>query len=262
VQVRSAGLSDQEENSAALEGTSSRVAVMMVSVMVGIAAVCGLLIVFTYEATLPTIKRKQAEYLQSSIFEVLPAAKSVRKFHVVPGESTSSGTRLALLEGDESGNEIMVYATYDENSKLNGVALAAAGQGYTDTIRILYGFDPNRSAIVGMKVLETKETPGIGDKIELDPAFRANFVALDVSLNDEATGLANEIITVKNGARQNPWEIDGITGATISSKAIGKMLNQSANLRLPVVVRNLETMKETPPGQNVNQTSDVSGGGD
>lgn len=239
-------MSDNEKNAAALEGTDSRVAVRMVGVMVGIAAICGLLIVFTYEATLPTIKKKQAEYLQRSIFEVLPAATSVRKFHVVPGESTSHGERLALLEREESGNEIMVYATYDENSMLNGVALAAAGQGYTDTIRILYGFDPDRQAIVGMKVLETKETPGIGDKIELDPVFRANFLQLDVALNDEVTGLANEIITVKNGAKEHPWQIDGITGATISSKAIGKMLNQSANARLPVVVRNLETLKVEP----------------
>ena len=46
--------------------------------------------------------------------------------------------------------------------------------GYQDVIRILlYGYSPEHQAIVGMRVLESRETPGLGDKIEKDPAFLA-----------------------------------------------------------------------------------------
>jgi len=234
----------ESDNTAAMEGTSPRVAAMMISVLAGIAAFCGLLIVLTFEATLPAIKKNQAEYLRKSIFEVLPDAHHVRKFQRIDSPQ-DSGSVLVPFTGEESGDEIMVYAAYDPMDELAGVALEASGQGYQDIIKVLYGYDPDRQQIVGMKVLESKETPGLGDKIELDPVFRSNFLNLDVELDEAKQGLANEIVTVKSGSKTNAWEVDGITGATISSKAIGRILNESAGKRLPVVLRNLSRLKET-----------------
>jgi electron transport complex protein RnfG len=208
-----------------------------------------LLIVLTFEATLPTIKKNQAEYLRQSIFEVLPNAHTVRKFQRSDApsqglESTrESGPILVPLVGEESGDELMVYATYDPSGELVGVALEASGQGYQDVIKVLYGYQPSSQQIVGMKVLASKETPGLGDKIELDPTFRRNFLQLDAKLDDTGQVLANEIVTVKAGAKKNGWEIDGITGATISSKAIGRILNASAADRLPVIARNLSRLE-------------------
>jgi electron transport complex protein RnfG len=49
--------------------------------------------------------------------------------------------------------------------------------------------------------------------------------------------LLNEIITVKHGTKKHPWEIDAISGATVSSKAIGKMLNNSAKKQFPRIAR-------------------------
>ncbi|HJN51024.1 MAG: FMN-binding protein [Pseudomonadales bacterium] len=240
---------NESQNAIALEGTSPRVAAVMISVLAGIAAFCGLLIVLTFEATLPTIKKNQAEYLRQSIFEVLPNAHTVRKFQRSDApsqglESTrESGPILVPLVGEESGDELMVYATYDPSGELVGVALEASGQGYQDVIKVLYGYQPSSQQIVGMKVLASKETPGLGDKIELDPTFRRNFLQLDAKLDDTGQVLANEIVTVKAGAKKNGWEIDGITGATISSKAIGRILNASAADRLPVIARNLSRLE-------------------
>ncbi len=240
---------NESQNAIALEGTSPRVAAVMISVLAGIAAFCGLLIVLTFEATLPTIKKNQAEYLPQSIFEVLPNAHTVRKFQRSDApsqglESTrESGPILVPLVGEESGDELMVYATYDPSGELVGVALEASGQGYQDVIKVLYGYQPSSQQIVGMKVLASKETPGLGDKIELDPTFRRNFLQLDAKLDDTGQVLANEIVTVKAGAKKNGWEIDGITGATISSKAIGRILNASAADRLPVIARNLSRLE-------------------
>ncbi len=79
------------------------------------------------------------------------------------------------------------------------------------------------------------ETPGLGDKIIKDPAFLANFQALDARLNERGDALANPIRTVKHGARRNPWEIDAISGATISSVAVGRAINASAAELLPAL---------------------------
>ncbi len=49
-------------------------------------------------------------------------------------------------------------------------------------------------------------------------------------------------MTVKEGEKTEPWQIDGITGATITSEAIGNILNDSANTRVPVLERDAATI--------------------
>jgi Na+-translocating ferredoxin:NAD+ oxidoreductase RnfG subunit len=66
-----------------------------------------------------------------------------------------------------------------------------------------------------------RETPGIGDKIITDEAFLKNFEALDVKLAADMKALANAVKVVKHGTKQNAWEIDAISGATVTSKAVG-----------------------------------------
>nr|MBP6700439.1 FMN-binding protein [Halioglobus sp.] len=92
-------------------------------------------------------------------------------------------------------------------------------------------------AVVGMRVLASKETPGLGDKIEKDPNFIANFSALDVSLGTDGQDLAQSIEAVKHGAKTAPYQIDGITGATISSVAIAAILRQSSAQWVPLIYR-------------------------
>jgi electron transport complex protein RnfG len=120
---------------------------------------------------------------------------------------------------------------------LAGVAIEAQGMGYQDIIRLLYGYAPQSQAIVGMEVLASKETPGLGDKIEKDPAFLANFRALDVSIAADGQSLQRPVEAVKSGSKTLPSQIDGITGATISSKAIAAILRQSSAQWVPVVYR-------------------------
>ena len=113
------------------------------------------------------------------------------------------------------------------------IALEAAKMGYQDTIRVLYGVSLERQAVIGMAVLASLETPGLGDKIETDPTFRANFEALDVRLDAAGDAVANPIVFVKSGEKTDPWQVDGITGATISSRAIAEMLAESTAFWMP-----------------------------
>ncbi len=206
----------------------------MLIAMVGIGIICALLIVLTYEGTKPRIAQLRAEALQQAIFKVLPGIETT-KTYVLNNQDE--------FVPDEAGNgagDIRVYAGYDTNGALKGIAIEASGQGYADIIRVLYGYDYNTEAIVGFYVLESKETPGLGDKIEKDPSFLSNFDALDVALNDAGTGLQHEVVTVKSGEKENAWEVDGITGATISSRAIGAIINKSSEELLPTIRDNME----------------------
>ena len=181
--------------------------------LVGVGLLCGVLIVSVFEFTKPIIARNQAEALQAAIFEVLAEARSSQTFRYDEGQGFSP------LEGEPDGSPL-VYAGYDDGGRLVGVAIEGQGMGYQDIIRVLYGYSPEQNAIVGMRVLESKETPGLGDKIITDEAFTANFERLDVSLSGDGSSLANAIVAVKSGQKTNGWEVDGITGATISSVAI------------------------------------------
>jgi electron transport complex protein RnfG len=205
----------------------------MVRAMAGIGILCGLLIVFTYEGTLPRIESLRAKALQEAIFKVIPGSTETRAF---------SYHNNAFLAADES-DENVIYAGYDDEGIFKGVAIVAAGQGYADIIRFIYGYSIDKQEVIGFYVLESKETPGLGDKIEKDPVFLDNFSALDVSLNEEKEAIKNKVSTVKRGAKLTEWEIDGITGATISSRAIGDIMATSTEEWVPIIYNDSSVFK-------------------
>lgn len=203
----------------------------MYRAMVGVGLACGLLIVTVYQATLPVIKRNQAAALERAIFQVLPDAGVSATYRYNDEDDRFE----ALDEPGEGGR--LVYAGYDDAGELVGLAIEAEGMGYADVIRVLYGYSFADDAIIGIRVLASKETPGLGDRIETDETFLENFVRLDASLDTDGAELANPIVLVKPGEKTNPWEIDAITGATISSATIAEMLNESASFWVPIVRR-------------------------
>ncbi len=166
-----------------------------------ISVISGVLLALTYEGTLPRIARNEARALEAAVTRVLPGA--------VRGEPLG-----------DSGAGAGIYAGYGADGHLVGYAIPASARGYADVIQLLYGYSPERRQIVGMTVLRSNETPGLGDKIAKDPAFQGNFVGLDASE-------PGRIATVKSGKKEHPWEIDGISGATVSSKAVGRALKES-----------------------------------
>ena len=204
----------------------------MYRAMVGVGVFCGLLIVTAFQVTQPIIERNKAEALQEAIFHVLPNTSTSRTYRL------DKAGDFKLLEGKAHGEQL-VYAGYDDREELVGLAVEAQGMGYQDVIGLIYGYSFAEEAIIGIQVLESKETPGLGDKIETDAAFLENFEALDVSLRDDLSELANPVVPVKHGAKTHPWEVDGITGATISSVAIAKILNQSAQYWVPRIQSHL-----------------------
>lgn len=196
----------------------------MIMVLTGIAMLSGFLVVLTSQLTGPMIAENQREAIERALVQVIPGSVSHREFYLQDGK---------LMPVGQSANGESIYAGYDVNGKLLGIAAHAGAQGYADMIYLLYGYDPACECIRGIQVLKMAETPGLGDKIIRDASFQANFDALDARVDVDQMALVNPIITVKHGTKQHPWEIDAISGATISAKAVGKALNQSAQALLP-----------------------------
>ncbi len=167
----------------------------------------GLAIVGAYEITLPRIEANKAEALKRAVFQVLPGSTRMER------EAWRDG-KLAPAETGPA-NEDAVYAGYDSTGAFVGYAVPAEGSGFQDTIQLIFGYDPARRMIVGLQILESRETPGLGDKIYKDPDFAANFRDLGV----EPT------VELVKGGRNAPNQVDAITGATISSTSVVKIVN-------------------------------------
>ena len=142
-------------------------------------------------------------------------------------ELSQSGMEINPLSvGVEKAGKSVRYNVYETKSdgKLAGWVTKSAGQGYADKIEVLIGFDPRMEKITGLFVLDQKETPGLGNKI-LEDGWRGQFL-------DKST--AKPLMPVKGKATASN-EIDAITGATISSKAVTDIINTAvADLREPL----------------------------
>lgn len=206
----------------------------MYRAIVGIGAFCALVIVVVFQSTAARIRDNQERFLAAAIAEVLPETRTTVAVGLAEdGRLVPTTETLALP----------VFLAFDEAEQLAGAVLTAMGMGYQDNIRVLYAYSFEQNAIVGFKILESKETPGLGDRVEIEPHFIANFEALDASLSADGSALANPIVTVKQGEKTDPWQIDGITGATITSEALGNILNNSASEWVPVLERDADTIE-------------------
>ncbi|MBT4483115.1 MAG: FMN-binding protein [Candidatus Latescibacteria bacterium] len=161
--------------------------------------------------------------------------------------------RAEVLAGMDGGFEprgektdFLYWIGYNDAGKKipGGYIFIASGKGYSSTIETMVGVDIE-GVITGAKVLFQQETPGLGDKIEQIlpgesvPWFTRQFLGLSASDN---------IKVVKDDG-----EIDSISGATISSRAVS--LSISNGLKQLMAVLNEETFvpEEMPPEEEAEQ---------
>ena len=147
---------------------------------------------------------------------MLPGTQEIRTFVVRDGRLVAVREHPTATLPDEQARLRRPRA---RTGRWSATPIPGEGAGFQDTITLIYGYDPSRRVIVGMQVLDSRETPGLGDKIITDDEFLANFEALAVEPS---------IVAVKKGKKAEPNEVDCITGATISSEAVVTILNQSS----------------------------------
>jgi electron transport complex protein RnfG len=180
------------------------------------AILSGSLLAFLNLFTEPKISAYQDKVLQEALNSVLPHSNRI--------------------ENKQLENQAL-YLGYDSHNKVSGVAFLAEGNGFQSKLRILVGMNATLSQIVKIKILEQKETPGLGTKIENDPTSKSS--PNWFSKQFDQLNVKQAISYVKNkNPDKNSGEIMAITGATISSKAVVDIINAAINSTRALVQKN------------------------
>ena len=183
-------------------------------------ALAGLAIVLVFGWANPKIEAHRAEVLHAAISDVLGSPDRTATLFVIDDRLVEG-----LPAGVDSAGLDRLFVGFDANGESVGYAITGEKPGYQDVIRLIFGYDAANRKLMGMKVLESRETPGLGDKIEKDSAFVGSFV-----------GTAAPIVGVKAGRGSgDPREVDMITGATISSRTVIEIIRARLEYFMPLV---------------------------
>lgn len=123
-----------------------------------IAAFCTLLVAITWQLTAERIEKNKQEFLERSL---QPALAGVF-FDSAVTESMISIPPPHELPGSDTA---IVYRIYAGETPVAALFVVTARDGYAGPIRLLVGVAMH-GAITGVRVLEHRETPGLGDRIE------------------------------------------------------------------------------------------------
>lgn len=170
-----------------------------------VTAIAGALLGVVYSATKDPIAKQDKERQVSAIKEVAPP------FNNDP-EADSWSTEI-------DGQTFKVYPAY-ESGKLVGAAVEGTSMnGFAGEIKVMCGFDAD-GTVRNYQVLSQGETPGLGTKMQMwfrDPAGARSVI----NKNPKTTAF---YVTKDKG---NGGEIDGITAATISSRAFLEIMRHA-----------------------------------
>lgn len=182
----------------------------LVTLMTTAGAIAGLLIVVAYQATLPRIEEHKSEVERAAVLEVLKAPASFDTLYLHNGALVKRLPAGVATKGVER-----VYLGHDAAGKRVGFALSGTENGFQDPVTVMFGYDAGARSVIAMKVIANKETPGLGNKIESDSAFVGGFVHALAPLEG----------VKKDRGKTKPNDVVMITGATISSRAVIRIMN-------------------------------------
>lgn len=155
----------------------------MVITLFSVALVCSVILQFVYSYTAPKIEETRKELMLNGLQEVIDATEFEE---IVPDT---------------------VWQAIDRSGKVVGIVFRVFPQGYAGSIPIMVGLGLD-GVVTGVRIASAaegmNETPGLGAKI-LEDDFKSQFI--------NKTGDA--VLLTKDGG-----EIDAITAATISSRAV------------------------------------------
>lgn len=167
----------------------------MVLSLGGFTLVAGLLLGFVSHLTEKPIAEARQRAINDAIAAVAPAF-------------TNSPSAEAVDVAQPDGHVIVIYPACQADTLCGAAVQSYSLSGFSGEIDVMFGFDL-RGEVTGYSVLTHAETPGLGAKMEewfRSPEGRRSVIGLDPSLR--------RAYVSKDGG-----EVDGITAATISSRA-------------------------------------------
>ena len=167
-------------------------------VLAGVCLFSGLALAIMYNFTETAISENQQKELNDAVFNVLPAVATYKEI-----KKTET---ITIYEGAGRENEIIGYAVVGE------------GNGFQGKIKLIVGIDKDLKSFLGMEILQSSETPGLGTKVG-EESFKEQVKNLKLK-----QGIPIGI--VKNEKNKKETDIQAVTGATISSTAVVSILNE------------------------------------
>ncbi|MFA0411037.1 electron transport complex subunit RsxG [Vibrio splendidus] len=167
------------------------------------------LVAVTHYLTKDQIKQQEQAQLLSVLNQVIP-----HDLH--DNELFSACT---LVQAEELGTEQAMPAYIATlNGEPSAIAIEAiAPDGYNGAIKVIVGMQID-GTILGTRVLSHRETPGLGDKI-------------DLRVSDWILSFAGKQVTESNldrwKVRKDGGDFDQFTGATITPRAVVKSVKQA-----------------------------------
>jgi electron transport complex protein RnfG len=138
---------------------------------------------------------------------------------VIPAGIHDNNPAADVLQLQINGTPLMVYRARKANH-VTGVAFEASRKGYSGDIRLLIGID-EAGKLLGVRVLQHTETPGLGDKIEVT---RSDWIThfTGKSLGDPSDD--------KWAVKKDGGPFDQFSGATITPRAVVNTIRDGLRL--------------------------------
>lgn len=165
-------------------------------------------------------------------------------------KAAANAAYLAVLPEADNFEEVTEFSSTGVQSALKatngaGWVIKAAAKGFGGDVPVVVGFD-GEGNIVAVQFMENSETAGFGSKLadgsEEGLAFAAQFAG-------------------KNGAQNLGETVDGISGATVSSKAAVAAVNNAVNCFNEVALGQAAVVEEEAPQLTTEQAVELVAGG-
>lgn len=179
-------------------------------ILAGLAAVCTTLVALTHSTTAPRIAANQQAFLEQSLQPVLAGISYDGKL--------SESTKTILAPHELPGNnDVTVYRVYADDSPIAALFVVSARDGFSGPIQLLVGIHAS-GTVTGVRVLQHRETPGLGDLIEAGKSdWILQFVGKSL-IEPPETAWA---------IKRDGGEFDQLTGASITPRAVIKAVKET-----------------------------------
>jgi electron transport complex protein RnfG len=171
----------------------------MIVVLTAIGLISGALLVGVDLFTKDRIAANKQREIELAITRVIPGTAASEKIY--------------------EEKDFTVYQGKDKQGKALGIAVKTTGAGFQDKIVYMFGLNEDLTRLNSLYILDQKETPGLGARISSEDAFLQFWEGKDVR-----QPLALRKPAVEKEALA-PTEVNTITGATISSRAVLESVN-------------------------------------
>lgn len=146
-----------------------------------------------------------------SNYDHIKASASAQSSSIVPKDQD-----IAILKRRE--NIAPIYVWYSEEEKIQKVVLPIRGYGLWGTLYGYISLDSDLNTVKGIEYYDHKETPGLGGEVD-NPDWKSDWDGKKVY---DSSGKV--ILYVTKGPSSEEYEIDGISGATLTSNGVTNMI--------------------------------------